>query len=386
MKNNRLFLNPALFFAVFLIMIVGLLLSNFSCDNFVYADQAPKTSAQAMCLMEVKSKRVLLEKDAQIKLPEASLTKIITAIVVIENNPDLDKVIKIKKDATKIEGSSIYLTAGEHLSIRELLYGLMLRSGNDAAVALAIETSGSVDEFIALANKFCQKIGANNTHLVTPHGLHDDDHYTTAYDLALISSYALDNPTFKEIVGTQQIKISNESKGDQRLLKNKNKLLKNLDLATGIKTGYTKKAGRCFAGSAEKDGMEVVCILLNCGPMFEECQNLIEYALNNYKMTNLVEPYQTREIPLSNSNDLSVQITSREGFSYPLSQEELTNIHFEENFPDFLTAPINKNEKVGEINVLLKNDLLFSSKFYTIKSVESNDFVTKLNKIIEGLA
>ena len=386
MKNNSIIYKLIGVFALLTVVTSALFFAKIPNNNIACAENLPVTSAQAMCLMEVNSKRVLLEKDSQIKLPEASLTKIITAIVVIENNPDLDKLVEIKKEATKIEGSSIYLTEGEHLTIRELLYGLMLRSGNDAAVALAIETSGSVDEFIKLANAFCKEIGANNTNLVTPHGLHDDEHYTTAYDLALISSYALKNETFKEIVGTKQIKINNESKGGQRVLKNKNKLLTNLKSATGVKTGYTKKAGRCFIGSAEKDDMEVVCVLLNCGPMFEECQTLLEYALNNYTMVELIEPYQTKEIHVINSSDNFVQVYSREGFSYPLTQGELTNIHYEDNLPNNITAPVNKNEKIGEINVLLENDLLFSSKFYTMNSVESNDYLSKLEKIINGLA
>ena len=194
------------------------------------------------------------------------------------------------------------------------------------------------------------------------------------------------NEIFREIVGTKEIKISNELKNGYRILKNKNKLLTNLDSSTGIKTGFTKKAGRCFVGSAKEGEMEVVCVLLNCGPMFEECQSLLDYALKNYEMVNLIEPYQSWTVPVNKSNDSCVEIYSLDGFRYPLSKSEKTNIHFEYFLPSELDAPIQANKKVGEINVLLENNLLFSSKFYTMKEVKSNSYAEKLKSIIEGLA
>ena len=357
---------------------------NNNCES-VFAEEESLSSAKAYCVCEVKSGRILYEKNGDLKLPEASLTKIITAIVAIENNPDLEKVVEITKEAVGVPGSSIYLNKGEKLKIIDLLYGLMLRSGNDSAVALSVATSGSVEKFIELCNDFCKNIGATNTHLVTPHGLHDDDHFTTANDLAKITSYALSNPVFRTIVGTKQITIPNTVKGENRLLVNKNKLLKKMPDSTGVKTGFTSQAGRCFVGSAKRGEMELVCVLLNCNPMFEDCEKLLEKGFSEFEMVDLVEPYLTKEVALNNSEEKFLKVYSRRGFSYPIKNEEKTNINIEVDLPNLLTAPIKRNQVVGEIRVSLAKKLIFSENLYSIKEVEANDYFSNIQKIIEGL-
>ena len=211
----------------------------------------------------------------------ASTTKIVTALTVIKHC-NLDDTVEIPRQAVGVEGSSIYLREGEHLTVRELLYGLMLRSGNDAAVALALHTSGSVEAFAALMNEVAEEAGCVNSNFVNPHGLHDDKHYTTAYDLALISCSALENDDFREIVSTKTVRIRNEGYEYDRVLVNKNKLLSNYAAADGVKTGYTKKAGRCFVGSATRNGMQVVVAVLNCGPMFEDTASMLDAAFETY--------------------------------------------------------------------------------------------------------
>ena len=347
----------------------------------------PLTTAKGMIVCEQSTGRVLYSKDADLKLPMASLTKIITAIVVIENNEDLDEIVTIPKEATGIEGSTIYLKEGEHLTIRELLYGLMLTSGNDAAVALAIATSGSVDEFIKLANEFCKNIGAENTNLVTPNGLHDDNHYTTAGDLAKITCYALNNPVFAEIVSTKSTTISNETKpNENRLIKNKNKLLVQMEGATGVKTGYTKKAGRCFVGSAKRNGMQLVCVLLDCNLMFEECWELLEKGFSEYSLVDLLEAYSYQDtVNVTNSNTSKVNVYSRNSFIYPLTLAEKSNIHIEKSLPETIKAPVSKNQEIGKIEIRLGNDLIFCEKIYTIDGVEANDFKTNFDKVIDKM-
>ena len=347
----------------------------------------PLTTARGMVVCEQSTGRVLYSKDADLKLPMASLTKIITAIVVIENNEDLDEIVTIPKEATGIEGSTIYLKEGEHLTISELLYGLMLTSGNDAAVALAIATSGSVDEFIKLANEFCKNIGAENTNLVTPNGLHDDNHYTTAGDLAKITCYALNNPVFAEIVSTKSTTISNETKpNENRLIKNKNKLLVQMEGATGVKTGYTKKAGRCFVGSAKRNGMQLVCVLLDCNPMFEECWELLEKGFSEYSLVDLLEAYSYQDtVNVTNSNTSKVNVYSRNSFIYPLTLAEKSNIHIEKSLPETIKAPVSKNQEIGKIEIRLGNDLIFCEKIYTIDGVEANDFKTNFDKVIDKM-
>lgn len=382
--------NALLLLALVLGAVMALLgLAQFGVTNIARAAQEAEnelTSARAMCVIERNSGRVLYSKNEHERLPMASLTKIITAIVAIENNADLDRVIEIPKEATGIEGSTIYLKAGEHLSIRDLLFGLMLRSGNDAAVALSIATSGSVDAFMTFANEFVARLGLVNTHLVTPNGLHDDNHFTSALDLARVTAYALNNPTFAEIVKTQKTVIPNEFKANEnRLLKNKNKLLAQLADADGVKTGYTKKAGRCFVGSATRNGMQLVCVLLDCKPMFEDCAKLLERGFDEFELVDLLSAYDAcGKIKVTKADENEVGIFTRSEFVYPLTAQEKSNVHITRNLPESVAAPIKKNQEVGQLEINLGNDLIFCEKIYTINSVESNDLKSKIEKILQG--
>ncbi|MFA6866604.1 MAG: D-alanyl-D-alanine carboxypeptidase family protein [Clostridia bacterium] len=213
------------------------------------------------------------------KLPMASTTKIVTALIALENCKLNEKVV-IPKEAVGIEGSSIYLRENEEFTLEELLYGLMLRSGNDASVAIAIHTAGSLENFINMMNCYAEIHNLSDTHFTNPNGLPDDEHYTSAYDLLKISCIAMQNEQFKKIVGTKTISIGkNES---TRYLKNKNKILTELDGGNGIKTGYTKKAGRCLVSSCERDGVCMVCVVLNRGDMWGESKHLLNYAFECY--------------------------------------------------------------------------------------------------------
>ncbi len=256
----------------------------------VSATEASLTSAKAAYVTEVTSKRVLYSKNADLRLPMASTTKIATALTVLNYVDDIDRVVTVQAEACGIEGSSVYLTAGEKLTVRDLLYGLMLRSGNDCAVQLALSTSGSVENFVECMNDLALSLGCKDTHFVTPHGLHDEKHYTTAHDLAVITCEALKNKTFTEIVSSKIYKTSTDNK--VRVFVNKNKLLTNYSFADGVKTGYTQKAGRCFVGSATKNNMQTVCVLLNCGPMFEDCQKLLEKSFAEYRLVTVIRKFQ----------------------------------------------------------------------------------------------
>lgn len=189
---------------------------------------------------------------------------------------------------------------------------------------MAIATSGSVDAFMTLANEFVARLGLTNTHLITPNGLHDDNHFTSALDLARVTAYALDNPTFAEIVKTQKTVIPNEFKANEnRLLKNKNKLLAQLADADGVKTGYTKKAGRCFVGSATRNGMQLVCVLLDCKPMFEDCAKLLERGFNEFELVDLLSAYDAcGKIKVTKADENEVGVFTRSEFVYPLTAQE----------------------------------------------------------------
>ena len=233
-----------------------------------------KSSASAMALVDGDTGELIYSKNCDVRREPASTTKICTAITVLEHETNLDLPVPIPKEAVGIEGSSLYLKAGELLSVRDLLYGLMLQSGNDCAVALAVIVGGSVGGFVKMMNETAEKAGAVNTNFVNPNGLHHDEHYTTARDLCLISVYAMKNPVFREIVATKRHKIPDS----KRNFPNKNKILFNYAGGNGIKTGFTKASGRCLVSSATRDGKTYICTVMNCGNMFEECMRLMDAA------------------------------------------------------------------------------------------------------------
>lgn len=242
-------------------------------------------SAKSAVLIEATSGQKLLSSNPDERLPMASTTKTMTALVVLENcSPD--EVVTVPREAVGVEGSSLYLAYGERLTVRDLLYGLMLRSGNDCAVALAIHTGGSVEGFAALMNERAERMGLVNTHFVTPNGLHDKEHYTTAYELALIGAEALRNPVFREIVTTQYYTFTSSIR--TITVKNKNTMLWDYEGCLGIKTGYTSQAGRCLLFAAEKDGMTLVGCVMNCRPMFEVAPEMLDYGFENYSLVSAV--------------------------------------------------------------------------------------------------
>lgn len=336
------------------------------------------SSAKAMCVMETSSKRVLNSKNMDTKLAMASTTKIMTAITAIENCDDLDKTFEISPKAVGVPGTSLYLRKGEVFSTRDLLYGLMLISGNDASVAIGEHISGSVSEFVKLMNKTAKKIGAESSHFDNTHGLDSKTHYTTAYDLALITSYAMMNPTFKEIVSTKNAKITNTD-GKSRYLKNKNKLLNSFDGCNGVKTGFTDDAGRCFVSSAEREGMNVVCVVLNCGPMFEECSRFMEEAFASYKLYDITKFYNLpTEIKVTNGRQETVKVDTFGKYMYPLTENEKESVKIRYEIVKILEAPIEKGQQVGKVEIYIGKDLHFSEKIFTIESVRRNSLWQKL--------
>ncbi|MCM1456137.1 MAG: D-alanyl-D-alanine carboxypeptidase, partial [Bacteroides sp.] len=234
-------------------------------------------------VIEQSSRRVLLNEGMNERCYPASTTKVLTALVVLNNLP-LDKIVSVPKKAEGVEGSSIYLRAGQKISVEDLLFGLMLRSGNDAATALAIETSGSVEKFAELMNKTAKELGAVNSNFVNPHGLHDDEHYTTAYDLALITAAAYEKSDFVRIASSQKAKITID--GEARYIGNKNKMLNLYEGANGVKTGYTKRSGRCLVSGALRNNMQLISVVLNYNDMWNDSIRMLNYGFDNYEMTS----------------------------------------------------------------------------------------------------
>lgn len=231
--------------------------------------------SRAECVIEVSTRRFLLEKDADVRLPMASTTKILTALIILEDCA-LNERVEVPPEAELAGGSSVYLRKGEMHTVEELLYGLMLRSGNDCAVSLAVHRSGSVQKFAALMNIRAAELGAEHSRFANPHGLPAEGHYTTARDLALIAAAAMENETFRKIVSTQFY-----PEGGWR---NKNKLLTRLEGACGVKTGYSKEAGRCLVGAAEREGRLLVSVVLNSPQMYERTEELLNEAFSRLEV------------------------------------------------------------------------------------------------------
>ncbi len=331
MRKITLYLLSAAIIAVGLIMIPN-------------SERAVEASAKAEIAMELTTETIITEKNADSKLPMASTTKIVTAIIIIEDC-SLDEIITVHDSAVGVEGSSIYLKKDEKISIKDLLYGLMLRSGNDSAVALAIHHSGSTEKFAEVMTQRAKAMGAENSEFKNPSGLPDDNHYTTAKDLCKIACHAMKNPVFKEIVSTTNYK------GQFRSFVNKNKILKSYEGANGVKTGYTLKAGRCLVSSAEQNGMDIVCVVLNCPEMYERSCEIFDYGFKNYKLLKLDENkvFMCNNVlcKLKNTENLVIKISGEITYSIkPLSESN--------------------DNSIAELEIYRENNLLFTRKLYSI--------------------
>ncbi len=366
-----------------IIIFIAILLCINALVPKIWAVADFQTSAKAMMLIEKTTGREIYSKNSSEPLSMASTTKIVTALTVLENCDDLYEIVDIDDRAVGIPGTSIYLVKGEKLSVKELLYGMMLVSGNDAATALAYYISDSIEDFCKLMLETAKNAGATNSSFANPHGLDEEGHFTTAHDLALITAKALSNETFAEIVSTKEYQISGNDKVPKRYLKNKNKLLNNFQGATGVKTGFTDDAGRCFVGSAEREGTEFICVIFNCGPMFEECAVLLEQAFNEYKLVEIVPPYNyIRRVGVIDGKEESLKVYSRKGFSYPLTEEEQNKLIYEYNIPENIEAPIEKDSVVGNFSIYLDGKRLFSEDVYAMEEVKSVDFFDNIKEII----
>lgn len=371
-KIYKYFSTCVLFALVFSFLFMG--------TSMIFANKcyAMQTSAKACAVIESKTGRVLFAKNQDQKLAMASTTKIMTAITAIEHCKDLDEKFVVSKKAIGVPGTSLYLREGDEYSTRDLLYALMLISGNDASVAIAEHVGGSTSEFVTLMNDLARKIGVKNTHFANTHGLDADGHYTTAYDLAKITAYALENDTFREIVSTKNTKIVN-GKGENRYLRNKNKLLFTLEDCIGVKTGFTDDAGRCLVSAVDKDGMKLVCVVLNCGPMFEESATLLKTCASLYKLYDLTEFYDyDKQIAVIDGAKESATIGTKEKFVYPLTEKERENLKFVYNYPREIEAPMKKATEIGDVEIFLGNDLLFSEKIFTIEDIKPKSLLQRM--------
>jgi len=352
-------------------------------SGFFAVQALQESSARAAVVMDVNSNRILYSKNMDEKMAMASTTKIMTTLVAIESGR-LDEKVTISKRASYMEGSSIYLREGEVHTVNDLLYAIMLRSGNDAATAVAEHIGGSAEGFAEMMNKKAREIGANNTRFANPHGLDAEGHYTTARDLALITSYALKNPLFSTIASSKKKVVEGPpSENWDRVMINKNKMLWQFDGGDGVKTGFTKKAGRCLVSSATRDGMRLVCVVLNCGPMWDESSALLEYAFKNYVKKRIVDKDSIfKVVEVRNGKERFVGVKPAEDFDLVLRTDRVENIKLEAKDLKAAQAPLKKGGHAGRLEIYIDNNLLKTINLEYSEGVESSSPFYYLKRIL----
>lgn len=327
--------------------------------------RAGAISAECAILIDAQTGRVLYEKKAEEKSLIASTTKIMTALVICEQTNVLDRV-KIPKEAVGIEGSSMYLKEGEVLTVQELLYGLMLQSGNDAAVALAIYCGGTVEGFTELMNDKAHRLGMTQSHFANPNGLDSPGNYSTARDMAILTAYAMQNPIFAQTVSTKTITIG------ERCLRNHNKLLWQLEGANGVKTGYTKAAGRILISSVTRMGRQLIAVTFNAPDDWQDHKTLIEDGFSRFTVQQLVRQGQTLgQLELAGGQETSVDLIAAEDFSYSLAQGERVTISLPE--AGFAYAPVAEGQEAGFAHILVDGTAVAKVPLVYGKTIERAD-------------
>ena len=319
----------------------------FAMLSLVLPAQALSLSAQSAVLIDARDGRVLYEKDADTPRPMASTTKIMTAVVALESG-DVNKIIEIADEAVGVEGSSIYLQKGERMTLLELLYALLLQSANDAAVAIAVGVGGSVGNFADMMNEKAMSLGLTSTHFENPNGLDADGHVTTARELALLTAYALKNPTFAEIVATYKRKISGPN-GTVRLVVNHNKLLNMYDGCVGVKTGFTKKSGRCLVSAACRESLTLVSVTLSAPDDWRDHTAMLNYGYENYCCEILCDEggfIETLPVIGGVQDSLLCVNCDYVAATLPRDHDEIT---VDVQLPQMIYAPVSAGDIVGHV-------------------------------------
>ncbi len=340
---------------------------------------APETGASGAVLIEAGTRMVLMDKQAHKKLPMASTTKVMTALVALESC-QIEEMVEVPSEAYGAEGSSMYLQKGEQLSMRDLLYGLMLVSGNDAAITIAVHVGGSVEGFAAMMNAKARALGALNTNFVTPNGLPNEAHYTTAYDLALICAAAMEHETFREIVSTTYHRTTTGQV--VRSMKNKNKILWEYEGGSGIKTGFTKSAGKCLVFSATRNGMTLIGVVLNCPAMFEDAKAMLDYGFENYELVSVLKQgAPAARIPVENGMKNALALVAKEDIIIPIKKGESITLETRVECPSAVAAPVMQGDAVGMAYVLSGTQTLASCELVAAQDVDSRSYFEWFKKL-----
>ena len=382
--------------------IVFILLVSFTIP--VFADNSEveelELNARIALIYDRASGRVLYEKNGDKQTPMASTTKIMTAIVVLENT-NLKDIVTIDSKSASIGGSRLGLKKDDKITINDLLYGLMLRSGNDAASALAIYVGGSIQNFADMMNNKAEELGLTNSHFVVPHGLDNEGHYTTAHELAKITDYALKNETFKKIVSTSNTTIS--INGNLKQINNTNKLLNSVSGVYGVKTGFTNGAGRCLVTAWEKNDMDIITVIIGADTnnlRTTDTKKLIEYVEKNYELVNIKEIIEeefekwkkinTGRIFVEKGSKNSVELLLEEmNFeNMIINKTDINKIDIKTDMLYSLKAPVKQNEIIGTLEVLVDGENISTLEIYNkeeIRKKEIRDYLTEFMVLIQNI-
>lgn len=344
-----------------------------------------KLNSKIGLIFDRNSKTILYDKNGLKQVPMASTTKIMTAIVVLEN-ANLDDIVTISKKAAGTGGSRLGLKTNDKITVHDLLYGLMLKSGNDAAVALAEHVGGGIDGFAELMNKKASEMGLVNSHFVTPHGLDQEKHYTTAYELACMADYALNIPKFREIVGSKKYNITINARSS--LIGNTNELLGNLYGVYGVKTGFTNGAGRCLVTACKRDDIDIITVVLSANTKKErtlDSVKLIEYTNKNYDVINIEEKIKEKfnnwkqlnekriYINKAKTQNINLQIEDLKYSKMAVNKKDIDKINIEINSLYYLEAPVHENQIIGNVKVKMGDETIAILNIYNKELIHKKD-------------
>jgi len=339
---------------------------------------ALELSAKSAILIDASSGRVLFEKNAHESLPQASTTKITTALIALEQ-AKLTKRIRVPDNFVNPGESNIYLEPGEVQTLEDLMYALLLKSANDAAEAIAIGIAGSEEKFVAMMNERVRELGLKNTHYTNPHGLHNDDHYTSAYDLAMIAREALKHKEFQDIIVTNRHLLSWPGHDYSRVVYNANKLLKTYEGADGVKNGYTKQAGNCLVGSATRDGMQLIAVVLHSNGMYDEVSALLDYGFQNYQKKNFYGSRQLiKDIMVEGGKTEQIRVFTKSPVSVALRDSEIDQVHPKIYLPDSIKAPVKAGQRLGAVVIQINKDMTVTTELIAGDSVNQKSFFAYL--------
>ncbi len=352
--------------------------------NCFGSEKEPNVNALSAVLIDADTGRVLWGKNENEPMAMASTTKIMTAIVTLEN-ADINEKVTVSENAARAPKVKMNLQAGEELTLEQLLYALLMQSSNDAAVAIAENVGGSVEEFCEMMNRKAVELGCRDTEFVTPNGLDKGNHHSTAYDMAIIGAYAIKNDEFIRISNTQNVSFASNKKSYS--IVNKNQLLNSYEGAIGIKTGFTGKAGHCFVGAAKRGNVTLVSVVLASGwgsagkaRKWSDTKEILNYGFDNYKKYSIIG--NSIDVYVDKARINKTTLKYEKSVELLLNESEVKNVLFKNNVPEMLEAPVTKGERVGTGEIYIGDFKAAEIGIVTDESIEKHSLGNSFDKIV----